>query len=156
MSNENLLEVAKPILTLLGGLDLSEPEKARRQLEEAFPPDGGVVLELRRLFREGVEEGWLCGQAGGAARFSRVAKASEETQGFSVDAVRLSGPGVWHQHVKGEVNLCFSEEGARFDGRPQGWIVFAPQSEHVPTASGGTMDILYFIPGGALKWKKEG
>ena len=74
----------------------------------------------------------------------------------SIDAVRLSGPGVWHRHTSGEVDLCFaSGDEPRFDGQAEGWVVFSPGSDHVPTVEGGTMDILYFIPGGQLQWKRE-
>ncbi|MBI5443740.1 MAG: DUF4863 family protein [Deltaproteobacteria bacterium] len=151
-----MLEILKSILEKLRALDLSDAAAARETLARAFPLDSELVRKIRDLFARGVEDGSLCGQGGGSARFSRVAKSSPETHGFSVDAVRLSGPGVWHRHTGGEVDLCFARsESARFDGHPEGWVVFAPGSDHVPTVTGGEMDILNFIPGGALQWKRE-
>ena len=41
---------------------------------------------------------------------------------------------------------------ARFDGNPQGWVVFQPDSVHVPTVSDGEMLILYFLPGAAIEF----
>jgi hypothetical protein len=85
-----------------------------------------------------------------------VAKPGESTRGFAIDAVRLEGEGVWHRHTTGEVDLCFADGAdARFDGFSEGWIVLGPGSEHVPATVGGAMNILYFIPGGALQWTRE-
>jgi len=154
MSAAEFLGVLDPVLGFLEGLSIADPGAAERELQRAFPPEGALVRRVRDLFGRGAKEGWLCDKAAGTARFSRVAKASEATRGFSVDAVRLEGPGVWHRHTTGEIDLCFCREGdARFDGKPEGWVVFAPGSDHVPTASGGTMDIVYFLPGGQLAWK---
>jgi hypothetical protein len=151
-----MLEKLRPILDHLGTVDLADAAAARESLQRAFPPDSALVRELRALFQQGVEDGSLCTQQAPGARFSRVAKSSPETHGYSVDAVRLSGPGMWHRHTTGEVDLCFARsESARFDGHPEGWVVFGPGSDHVPTVTGGEMDILYFLPGGALQWKRE-
>lgn len=157
MSTEKLVDLLRPVLDHLKGLDLSDAEAARQSLNKAFPVDSALVAAARGLFREGIEQGWLCDKGGGGARFSRVAKAGDATHGFSIDAVRLDGPGVWHRHTTGEVDLCFAEgPEARFDGFPDGWAVLAPGTDHVPTTTGGVMNILYFIPQGALQWTKEG
>jgi len=155
MAADRLLTALQPILDHLGGLDPNDPAGTRASLEKAFPVSSPAVGGIRKLFAQGVEEGWLCQQAAGSARFSRVAKASDGTHGYSVDAVRLSGPGVWHRHTRGEIDLCFARAaGARFDGNPEGWVVLGPGTDHVPEVTGGTMDILYFLPGGALEWKR--
>ena len=104
--------------------------------------------------REGVAEGWLCNREQGGVRFSRPVKPSPATHGYSVDAVvmdRVAGPK--HTHTNGEVNLCFTEDGAaEFCGHPEGWVVFPPGSTHVPRVDGGRMLILYFLPGGAIQF----
>jgi hypothetical protein len=52
--------------------------------------------------------------------------------------------------------LCFADnDTARFDGFSEGWVVFGPGSDHVPTTAGGAMNILYFIPEGALQWARD-
>lgn len=156
MSNETLIELVRPILDHLAKADLSAPDKAIAELNAAFPPDSAYVKSIRKLFSEGIAAGWLCDKKGGAASFSRVAKTGEATKGFSIDAVRLEGPGVWHRHTTGEVDLCFSDTpDARFDGFSEGWVVFAPGSAHVPTSTAGAMNILYFIPNGALQWTRD-
>jgi hypothetical protein len=69
----------------------------------------------------------------------------------------MTAPGPRHKHPRGEVNLSFALEGApRFDGQPEGWVVFPPGSEHVPTVTGGRMLIAYFLPGGAIEWSATG
>ncbi len=155
MGTQDLLRALEPVFDVLAGLDLSRPDEARERLAAAFPPDGEMVRRLRALVQAGVAEGWLCDREAGGARFSRVAKPGEATRGFSVDAVELSGPGVWHRHTAGEVNLCFAlDPEAAFDGFAEGWVVFGEGSDHVPTVSGGRMLLLYFLPGGRIDWKR--
>ena len=48
--------------------------------------------------------------------------------------------------------LLFDRGEARFDGHPEGWVVFGPDSVHVPTVSDGEMLILYFLPGGEIEF----
>lgn len=154
MSKSDLMTALAPVLEHLPTLDLADPDGTRASLGRAFPPDGPVVTRLGELFRTGVAEGWLCDKEIGGARLSRVAKPSEETAQFSIDAVQLGGPGAWHRHTTGEVDLCFAAEGdPRFDGQPEGWVVFGSGSAHVPTVTGGVMNILYFLPDGAIDWK---
>lgn len=155
MAVQDLLEALAPVFEVLPELDLTRPEEARARLEERFPPGGEPVTRIRALVEQGVAEGWLCDREAGGARFSRVAKPSEATAGFSVDAVELGGPGVWHRHTSGEVNLCFARDpGAAFDGQAEGWVVFGQGSDHVPTVTGGKMLLLYFLPGGRIDWKR--
>ena len=61
-------------------------------------------------------------------------------------------------HPNGEVDLCFTVDGnPTFDGNAPGWTVYEPGSWHVPSVADGVMDILYFLPGGAIKFgPKEG
>lgn len=155
MSKSALMAALEPVLEHLAGLDLADADAARASLEKAFPHAGSAATRLGELFRAGVAEGWLCDKEAGSARFSRIAKPSEETRQFSIDAVQLSGPGVWHRHTTGEADLCFAADGdPRFDGHPEGWVVFGSGSDHVPTVTGGTMNIFYFLPGGAMEWKR--
>ncbi len=156
MSRETLIEALSPVLDELTALDPADTSAAQLHLNSALPLDDPRIQKIREAFEQGVEEGWLCDREGGNARFSRVAKPSPETRGFSIDAVRMSGPGVWHRHTAGEIELCFARNsGATFDGQPEGWVVYGPGTEHVPTVDGGEMDILYFLPGGQVEWKKS-
>ena len=150
MSKDAFLRALQPVLEALEGLDLREPAKARQALAERFPLDGPVLSEARELFRRGVEQGWLCDRENEGVRFSRVKKAASEAE-WSIDAVHMIAPGPGHTHPNGEVDLCFAVDGNPFfDGNPSGWTVYGPRSWHVPTVAGGSMDILYFLPGGAI------
>lgn len=156
MSHAALMDALKPVLDALHGLKIADAAAAAAHLNEIMPVGSPAMKQLRDLFDRGAREGWLVDKQGGpTVRFSRAAKASDDTRGFSIDAVRMSGPGVWHRHIAGEIDLCFARNaGAQFDGHPEGWVVFAPGSDHVPTVTGGEMDIFYFLPGGQIEWKR--
>jgi hypothetical protein len=151
---DDLLAALKPIVDVIATLDLSKPEAARDALEARFPFAGDVVQHVGALFAEGRAAGWLCDRVNGATRFSRVQKA--DASPLSIDAVHMSEPGPGHTHGNGEVDLCFAVSGAPvFDGHAPGWTVYPPKSWHVPTVEHGVMDILYFLPGGAITFEPK-
>ncbi len=142
-----------PLLEYVASLDLANPSTAQFSLERDFPTDGAFVTALAALMREGVADGSLCNRGDASVRFSRVFRAGSETCGLSADAVLMDGPGPLHRHPLGEVDLCLREAGEpRFDGKPAGWVVYGPGSEHVPTVTGGTMLILYLLPQGSIEF----
>jgi hypothetical protein len=142
----------QPIVEALAELDPSDPDAAAR-LSQQFPVDSPTMSELAELFEQGVREGWLCERQGAPGiRYSRVRKARGEGD-LSVEAVRMECPGPGHTHPRGEFDLCFAVSGEpTFDSRPPGWTVYAPGSWHVPSVTGGVMNILYFLPGGAIEF----
>ena len=149
-TKEDLLAALAPIVDALNGISLDDPAGTKRMLDEKFPVDGPIVSKARTLFREGVAAGWLCDRENSGVKFSRVLKAADATK-WSIDAVHMSGPGAGHLHPGGEVDLCFAVEGSpKFDGHEGAWVVFGKNTWHVPTVEGGVMDILYFLPGGAI------
>lgn len=155
MSRETFLEAVQPVLDRLAGVDSADPELADR-LNRELPLTGELVATLRAAARAGVEDGWLCPREAGGIQFGRALKPSPESHGYSVDAVvmdRVVGPK--HTHTNGEIDLCFTEEGeARFDGHPEGWVVYGPGSTHKPTVKDGRMLILYFLPDGAIEFHR--
>lgn len=153
-SNAELIAKLRPLLDYLTSLELRDPQAAKASLGERFPMSDPLIQELKADFVAGVEAGWLCDREGGGAKFSRVSKATGETADISIDAVALAGAAPRHAHPNGEIDLCFVSEGeATFDGHPEGWVVYGPGSEHVPTVSDGSMNILYFLPQGAIEWR---
>lgn len=155
MSRETFLESVTPVLDALADVDVGDADLAER-LNRELPLTGDVVSRVRAEAEAGVEEGWLCDREAGGIRFSRPAKPSDETHGYSVDAVvmdRVVGPK--HTHPNGEIDLCFTTEGdARFDGHPEGWVVYGPGSTHRPKVTDGCMLILYFLPGGSIEFHR--
>ena len=147
---QQLLDALAPILDFLGTLNPGDANAAET-LNEKFPIAGQEMTSLAELLATGVEEGWLCDRAGGpGVSFSRVTKAANPDE-FSIDAVRMDRPGPGHTHPNGEFDLCFAVDGEpAFDGHNAGWVVYPPGSWHVPTVTKGTMNILYFLPGGAI------
>ena len=124
------------------------------ELDASLPVDGPQLSRVQALMEAGMAEGWLCPRENEGVRFGRLAKASPETHGFSIDAVIMDGPGPGHTHPNGEIDLCFATAGQpRFDGHPPGWTAYGPGSWHVPTVSGGQMAILYFLPEGAIRFE---
>ncbi|MEW5848819.1 MAG: DUF4863 family protein [Myxococcota bacterium] len=153
---ETFLQALQPVLELVRTISPSDPE-AEAKLNRALPPDGEVLSRVRTLMREGVAARWLCDRENAGVRFSRVQKS--DGSGLSIDAVHMERAGAGHTHPHGEIDLCFSVEGnPKFDGKPAGWVVYAPNTWHVPTVQGGAMDILYFLPAGAIQFgpKPEG
>ena len=153
MSKENIFGQLDAVLQLCRNLDYADPDEAEEWLEEAFPFASDDIQALREACEHGVAEGWLCNKGEGAVRYSRIAKPDMPEQTCSVDVVLMEGPGPRHRHPRGEVDLCFPIEGKpTFDGRDPGWVVYADDSEHVPTVEGGKMLILYILPMGEIEW----
>lgn len=147
-----LLEALQPILSAVPTLEAAAPSAAEAELSRQFPLASPAMQALRRLVREGVEARWLCDRENAGVRYSRVVKAGSPVE-LSVDAVHMEGEGAGHTHVNGEFDLCFAvDAGATFDGRGEGWVVYAPNTWHAPTVQGGKMDILYFLPGGGIRF----
>jgi hypothetical protein len=151
---DTLNALLEPVIEQVRAIDPSDPE-AVAKLAAALPLDGEAMTRLRALVREGVEARWLADREANGVWFSRVRKATGEGD-VSIDCVHMNGPGPGHTHPNGEIDLCFAASGEpEFDGRGAGWIVYPPGSWHVPTVSGGAMDILYFLPGGAIRFEPK-
>jgi hypothetical protein len=110
--------------------------------------------ELKQCCEEGVTQGWLCKYEAGGLRYGRIFKPCQELHGFSVDVVdmaHVSGP--HHVHPQGEIDLIMPIEGdATFDGRPAGWLVCPPGSDHSPTVNHGRALVLYLLPQGEIQF----
>lgn len=156
-TTQSLLALLDAPMAAAARADLSDPTAARAALEAAYPARGPHAQVLRAALRQAAQDGVICDRGGEAIRYSRLCKPEATPHGLSVDFVWMTGPGIHHRHPRGEVNLCFAVEGQpQFDGQPEGWVVFAPDSRHVPTVTGGRMLIVYFLPGGAVEWINAG
>ena len=150
MALETFTKLLDPFVQRLSDLQLEDPAAAKAWLDEHLSLESDAVRALRMAAFEGKDEGWLLPKQNGTIRFGRPAK---DLHGFTVDAVWMADPGPRHRHPRGEIDLCFAEDGdPRFDGNPEGWTVYGPDTTHVPTVSGGSMLILYFLPGGEIEF----
>lgn len=149
MSKDQFVELLRPLLQALQGIDVDAKDAAARA-ERAAPVASAVVAAVQAAAVANIASDWLLPRAQGGIRFGRVAK---DLLGFSVDAVLMAVPGPRHRHPNGEIDLCITTKGdPRFDGKPAGWVVYGKGSAHVPTVTGGEMLILYFLPGGAIEF----
>lgn len=123
-------------------------------LSEAFPIDGEVFSSLAVECRKGVAEGWLAQRGDDALRWGRPIKPAPETNGYSVDVVRMTDiAGPHHAHPQGEIDMIIPlDPGAKFDGQGEGWMVYGPGSAHSPTVTGGSAIVLYLLPRGEIKF----
>jgi len=126
-------------------------------LDENFPPGGEAFDDLATLCRQGIDEGWLCDREHGGVKFGRIVKPGPETNGFSVDVVQMEDlAGAYHGHPNGEIDMIIPESSdAKFDGKGQGWMVYAADSEHYPTVKDGKAIILYLLPGGEIDFTRS-
>jgi hypothetical protein len=149
-----MIETFRPLLDAARGVDLADPAKARAELARRFDPAGPKAAELNRALVALLDERKIADRGEPPVRWSRVAKSTPETLGFSIDAVEMNGPGPHHMHPSGEVNWCVPLEGdPRFEGTRTGWVVMPPGSDHVPAVSGGRMLIVYLLPEGRIEFK---
>jgi len=148
-----MLETFQPLLDAAAGVDLTDPEAARATLTARLDPASDEGQRLSAALVALLEAGQVADRGEPPVRYSRAAKATEETGGFSIDVVDMTGPGPRHRHPNGEVNWCVALDGApTFDGQGPGWVVEPPGSEHVPTVEGGRMLIVYLLPEGAIEF----
>jgi len=150
-----VLDTFRPLLQAARGLDLSRADAAEAELERRFDPSGDAARELNAALSALLEAGRIAERGEPPVRFGRVSKACEETEGYSIDVVHMSGPGPRHRHPLGEIDYCVALSGEpTFDGRPPGWVVLPSGSTHVPTVAGGEMLIVYLLPEGAIEFQK--
>jgi hypothetical protein len=148
-----MLETFRPLVDAARGVDLSDAAAAEAELNRRFDPAGPEAAALRETLVELLEAGKIAERGELPLRFGRVAKATPETDDFSIDVVLMSAPGPRHRHPRGEVDYCIALDGEpTFDGAPAGWVVKGTDSTHVPTVEGGTMLIVYLLPGGEIEF----
>ena len=145
-----------PLLQFIATLDATQPKEAKTKLEKEFPLEHELIQNIKSAMQEGIANQTLCHRGEPPVQFSRVFKATEASANLSADAVLMTAPGPLHKHPNGEFDLCFALDGdPTFDGHPEGWVVYEPNSKHVPTVKNGKMMILYLLPGGAIEFVQK-
>ena len=129
----------------------------QRKLASLFPPGGEMVRRLEAACHAGIAAGWMCNREHAGIKYGRVVKPGEPTHGFSVDVVEMHDiAGGHHRHPHGEIDLVMPiDAAAKFDGHGAGWVVYGPDSAHVPTVSGGRALVLYLLPQGTIEFTKK-
>lgn len=148
-----VLETFRPLLEAARELDLADPAAAEAVLTRRLDPRGPEAEKLNAELVRLLEEGSIANRGELPVRWGRVAKPGPETDQYSIDVVYMNGAGPRHRHPGGEIDYCVALEGdPRFDGREAGWVVLPEDSVHVPTVEGGSMLIVYLLPGGAIEF----
>lgn len=124
------------------------------QLNEALAPSSAIYGSILAGCRAAIQGGWMCNRENAGIRYGRVIKPGTDTHGFSVDVVDMHDViGPHHRHPLGEIDLIMPlTPGATFDGRGAGWRVYAPDSAHCPTVTGGRALVLYLLPDGSIEF----
>jgi hypothetical protein len=156
-----LLELLAPILARVAELDIgsysskTELRTLEATLEHEFPYAGEHIQAIGRTIERGIAMGELANRGEADSRFSRLAKPGPETHGMSVDIVSMVGAGLEHTHPAGEITIGFPAQpgsSCKFEERAPGWVCLGPGSRHVPRVDGERMNLIYFLPGGAVEW----
>ncbi len=149
---EEFSELMAPILEAVAG----KPVDAglEKELGARFPGDGEMFARIEAACLASIEAGWMCAEGEGNRRFGRVIEPGENTGDLSVDVVDMTNlRGGHHKHPAGEILMIMpQDEGARFDARGRGWLVYAPGTGHRPSVEGGRALVLYLLPGGEIEW----
>lgn len=149
---QNLL---KPVTDFVSSQAVN-PELAE-ELNRRFPGNGETFNAIEAACHKAISDGWMCAQGAAGRRFGRVIESSEETGRLSVDVVDLKNiVGPHHRHPTGEICMIMPvTKGARFDGKPRGWCVFEPGSDHRPTVTDGEALVLYMLPDGKIEFTEQ-
>ena len=154
MSQESFRTLVADLTKSISGRPLDADLDA--WLNREYGPESEIYGRLVDECRTGVQEGWLCNREGGGIRYGRIFKPADDLHGYSVDVVDMEDiAGPHHAHPNGEIDLIMPlDAGARFDGRPAGWLVCGPGSAHRPTVSEGRALVLYLLPEGRIEFTK--
>jgi hypothetical protein len=171
-SREELIERSIPFLQEVK--DMTPGADMEKWLNEKYGEHSELYLDLSRLIKIGVEEGWAANQEvdGPDYRRSRLLEPSPETFQFSITAVYMNSKharrftdeddgevlrGQYHGHPYGEINLVVPlDEGAQLKGlqgwQGPGWTAPDPGSQHYPEVRGGAVIALFYLPAGRISY----
>ncbi|UCH41199.1 MAG: DUF4863 family protein [Gammaproteobacteria bacterium] len=155
MNIERFQELLKPVTDFVSSQIVS-PDLAE-ELNRRFPHDGVTFRAIEAACHEAILDGWMCVQGKEGRRFGRIIEPGKETGRLSVDVVDLKNiVGPHHRHPTGEICMIMPvTEGAQFDGKPRGWCVFEPGSDHRPTVTNGEALVLYMLPEGKIEFTEQ-
>jgi len=149
---KRFLDVLKPVIDTVH--ENPWDSELAVKLNAIFGPGTETFSEIAEACRSGVDEGWMGLEGDDRRKGGRIIEPNPATQNLSVDVVEIADiTGPHHRHPGGEVCAVLPvTEGARFDGNPEGWCVYPPGSAHFPSATGGRLRVMFFLPGGAIDY----
>ncbi|KAK1237999.1 hypothetical protein MKX08_002578 [Trichoderma sp. CBMAI-0020] len=163
-NHQKLIDRAREFIAEIEGQTPGDELEVR--LNSEFGPGTPYYEDFSSLIRQGLanNEGWISKQGVDGANF-RVCDLyppSEDTKFFSIITVHLENNGyehIAHVHPYGELNCVIpldpSAEMRSSQGwQGAGWTSPAPGSHHAPSARGGGLMALTFLPAGRLVFKE--
>ena len=147
-----MIDTFLPLCHAAAELDLSAKD-ASAQLNQRFSYESEEGQAFVDAFKALHAAGDVADRGELPVKWGRVSKATEETLGFSLDVVEMTGAGPDHVHPTGEASFCVPLEGEpEFEGTRAGWHVLPPGSRHIPLVTGGRMLIVYLLPNGEMEF----
>lgn len=139
------------------------PRPLDAALEQSLNADYGAgtarFQEIKWLLRLGIEEGWACYQeiTGPDYRRGHLGVGRDGVHDFVIESARLTNmKGKFHRHPLGEINMVQPvDPGSRFCGAGEQWKIFAPDTRHYPTVTGGTCTFIFLLPKGEIEYRDE-
>ncbi|MDH3234016.1 MAG: DUF4863 family protein [Alphaproteobacteria bacterium] len=152
MNAEQLVALLKPVTETIANHAVDRALEDR--LNAAFPAGGETFEAIETACHEAIAAGWMCAEGEGRRRFGRVVEPAPESHDLSVDVVDMTDlRGGHHKHPAGEILMIMpQDEGAQFDRRGPGWLVYGPGTAHRPTVTNGRALVLYLLPQGQIEW----
>lgn len=154
-SKPAMLGAVHELLDFIDGKPLDE--QLEIQLNQRYGAHTEGYRRLLTLLRQGIDEGWACYSEIDGPDYlrGRIAEASAATHGFTVESGKLKNVrGNYHRHPKGEINMIGPVDATgQFCGSGAGWRVFAPDTMHYPTVTGGLVTLLFFLPEGQIEYR---
>lgn len=152
VETDSLSDHLKAIANWLAGRELTS--NLAYELANEFPPLGDVFDAVERNAISAIDAGRIGKSADSSTVYARLFEPGEPTRGFSIDIVKLTNVvGGRHVHPRGEVDMIIPlSPGARFNNHEKGWLTLPPGSAHRPIARGGSVIVIYFLPGGEMRF----
>ena len=152
ITREGLQGLLEPILKMIGDKTLDADLEI--ELNSKYPSSSPEYKAIEAACHAAIKAGWMCKYEADGIRYGRVIKPVEELNGFSVDVVDMDDiRGPHHRHPQGEIDMIFPmDKNANFDGMGAGWKVYATNTAHYPTVTGGRALILYLLPDGEIEF----
>lgn len=152
MNTEQFAALIKPVVDVIAGQAVDRALEDRLNAE--FPAGGERFNAIEEACHAAIETGWMCAEGEGTRRFGRVIEPTPVTHNLSVDVVDMTDMrGGHHTHPAGEILMIMpQDEGAQFDGRGSGWLLYGPGTGHRPSVRNGRALVLYLLPDGKIEW----
>ena len=150
-----LMALIEELFAFIGNDPLNDALQTK--LNDTFGPETSKFAEMQRLLRIGIDEQWAAYVEidGPDYKRGRLCSENSSTHEFVVESAKLRNvKGNYHRHPLGEINMIQPvDPDGKFCGFGKGWKVFAPDTSHFPTVTGGLVTFLFLLPKGKIEYR---